>query len=299
MVFILKELIVMTVDGREDLFHYTYLNANRYLSKFRNALNLPNLSLSLLAALLKTYKDRTRMAGFIVANREGKKCLYNKEILNKILGMSNDGHFYLKPEQNPNLQMLHKFIDEWDMKAVEKENPAQYDISSYQNDDEDMEKVSNKLIHDDNYLEEFDTKKALKRLMKRRDPDGIEKKKKNIIITESQFNALKKKLAESYFVEPEKVKIVQKFLDDNFVKGALPSIGEDGYPKPIWIVGLKIPFSQEVKNMTATQAFYMLQDKFKHIYSDSKQRDKFLKRVLIDWYNGNISKHGLLSRNNY
>jgi len=289
----------MTVDGREDLFHYTYLNANGYLNKFRNALNLPNLSLSLLAALLKTYKDRTRMAGFIVANREGKKCLYNKEILNKILGMSNDGHFYLKPEQNPNLQMLHRFIDEWDMKAVEKENPVQYDIPSYQNDDEDMEKVSDKLIHDDNYLEEFDTKKAFKNLMKRRDPAGIEKKKKNIIITESQFNALKKKLAESYFVETEKVKIVKNFLDDNFVRGAIPSIGEDGYGKPILIVGMKIPYSDELKNMTAVQAFYLLQDKFKHIYSEPKQRDGFLKKVLVDWYNDRISKDGILSSNNY
>lgn len=274
----------MTVDGREDLFHYTYLNANKYIDKFRNALNLPNLSLPMLAALLKTYKDRTRMAGFIAANRDGKKCLYNKEILNKILGMSNDGNFYMKPEQNPNLQMLHRFIDEWDMKAVEKENPVQYDVPSYQNDDEDMEKVSNKLIHNDNY-EELDESEV--------------KRGKKIIITESQFNELKKRISESYFVEPEKVKIVKQFLDDNFVKGVLPSIGEDGYAKPIWIVGMKIPFSKEVKNMSATQAFYLLQDKFKHIYSEPKQRDRFLKKVLVDWYNDKISKHGLLSINNY
>ena len=275
----------MTVDGREDLFNYTYLNANKYLDKFRNALNLPGLTLPLLAALLKKYNEETKLNGFIVKNRKGKLCLYYKSTLNKILGMSNDGYFYMKPEQNPNLQMLHRFIDEWDMKAFDKEQkPVQYDISSYQNDDEDMETVSNKLIQNDNY-EELDESKS--------------RKGKKIIITESQFKDLKKRLAESYFVEPEKVKIVQKFLDDNFVKGALPSIGDDGYPKPTWIVALKIPFSQEVKNMTATQAFYMLQDKFKNIYSDPKQRDKFLKKVLIDWYNGNISKHGLLSGNNY
>lgn len=276
----------MTVDGREDLFHYTYLNANGYLKKFSGALNLPNLSLSFLAALLNEYKNRTRMAGFIVANSQGKKCLYNKEILNKILGMSNDGHFYMKPEQNPNLQMLHRFIDEWDRKAFdkeqEKENQPYYDISSYQNDDEDMQKVSDKLIQNDNYEEMNESKKG-----------------KKIYITESQFNDLKQRIAESYFVEPEKVKIVEKFLDDTFVKGAVPSIGEDGYAKPIFIVGMKIPYSDKFKNMTATQAFYLLQDKFKNIYSDLKQRDSFLKKVLVDWYNGKISKHGLLSINNY
>lgn len=274
----------MTVDGREDLFHYTYLNANGYLNKFKAALNLPNLTIPFLAALLKTYKDRCRIGGFIVANKQGKKCLYNKEILNKILGMSNDGHFYLKPEQNPNLQMLHRFIDEWDIKATEKENNNDIeDIPSYTNDDEDMQKVSDKMIHDDNYAEIAESMK----------------KGKKIFITESQFNDLKKRLAESYFVETEKVKIVKKFLDDNFVKGVLPSIGENGYAKPIWIVAMKIPFSQEVKNMSATQAFYLLQDKFNKIYSDPDQRDKFLKKVLIDWYNDKISKDGLLSKNNY
>lgn len=272
----------MTVDGREDLFNYTYLNANGYLKKFQNALNLPGLTISLLAALLKTYNKQTKLQGFIVNNKQGKPCLYYKATLNKILGMTNDGHFYMKPEQNPNIQMLHRIIDEWDMKAIEKENQPHYDISSYQNDDENMQKVSDKLIQNDNYEEMDESKKG-----------------KKIYITESQFNDLKQRIAESYFVEPEKVKIVEKFLDDTFVKGAIPSIGEDGYAKPIFIVGMKVPYSDKYKNMTAKQTFYMLQDKFKNIYSDPKQRDSFLKKVLVDWYNGKISKHGLLSINNY
>lgn len=187
----------------------------------------------------------------------------------------------MKPEQNPNLQMLHRFIDEWDMKAAEKENMPQNDMPE-QNDEEDMQKVSDKLIHDDNYGEVSESKKG-----------------KKIYITESQFKELKERLSESYFVEPEKVKIVEKFLDENFVRGAIPSIGEDGYAKPILIVGMKIPYSDKMKNMTATQVFYLLQDKFSKIYSDLKQRDRFLKKVLIDWYNRKISKHGLLSVNNY
>lgn len=274
----------MTVDGREDLFHYTYLNANGYLNKFRAALNLPNLTIPLLAALLKEYKNRCRIAGFITANKDGKKCLYSKAMLNHILGISSDGYEYTAPENNKELQFLNRILDEWDETSAEKgKKTVEYSISSYQNDDEDMQKVSDKLIHNDNY--ELDESKN--------------RKGKKIIITESQFNELKKRLSETYFVEPEKVKIVKRFLDDNFVKGALPSIGDDGYAKPMWIVGMKIPYSQEVKNMTATQAFYLLQDKFKNIYSDKKQRDAFLKRVLIDWYEDKISKFGLLSRNNY
>lgn len=271
----------MTVDGREDLFHYTYLNANGYLEKFRGALNLPGLTVPLLAALLKTYKDKTRTLGFIVKSKSNKPSLYNKEILNKILGMSNDGHFYMKPEQNPNLQMLHRIIDEWDMKAYDRENPkqaSQEDMPSYASDEEDMQKVSDELIRQGN-LNEM-------------------KKGKKIFITESQFSNLKKRLAENYFVETNKVKIVEKYLDDNFVRGELPAIGEDGYPRTIGVVGLKFKDGNIAKNMTATQLFYMLQDKFNKIYEDPKQRDAFLKKIVVDWYYKRI-KNGLLSKNNY
>ena len=110
----------MTADGREDLYNYTYLNANGYLGKFRAALNLPKLTVPQLAALLKTYKDRTRMAGFITTNKDGKKSLYLKKTLNMLLGMDSSGYFYTNPKQNPYLQYLHKLLDEWDIKAAEK-----------------------------------------------------------------------------------------------------------------------------------------------------------------------------------
>lgn len=276
----------MTVDGRENLFQYTHLNANGYLKKFRKALNLPNLSLSMLVALLKTYEKKYKENGFITTNKDGIKCLYNKEILNKILGMSNDGYFYLKPEQNHYLKRLHGIIDEWDRNEIEKGQKSQgiENIPPYENDEEDMQKMSDKLIHDDNYGEIAEGKKIGKR----------------IHITESQFKNLKKCLAESYFIECNKVKIVKNFLDKTFIKGALPSIGEDGYGKAIPIVAMKIPFSDEPKNMTATQAFYLLQDKYNKIYSDPKQRDSFLKKVLINWYYDKITPEGMIiGINNY
>ena len=124
-------------------------------------------------------------------------------------------------------------------------------------------------------------------------------KKKRITITESQYNELKQRLSEQHFVEPDKVKIVQKYLDDNFVRGSMPALGEDGYPKMIGVVGMKFKDGNVAKNMTATQLFYLLQDKFNKIYEDPKQRDAFLKKIVVDWYYEKISKTGLLSRNNY
>ena len=124
-------------------------------------------------------------------------------------------------------------------------------------------------------------------------------KKKRITITESQYNELKQRLSEQHFVEPDKVKIVQKYLDDNFVRGSMPALGEDGYPKMIGVVGMKFKDGNVAKNMTATQLFYLLQDKFNKIYEDPKQRDAFLKKIVVDWYYEKISKTGLLSKNSY
>lgn len=535
----------MAINGRDDLFHYTYLNANGYLNKFRDALGLPNLTLSTLAALLKTFKNRTRLAGFIVPNKDGKLCLYSKAVLNNILGMSDDGYFYTKPENNATLKMLHRYMDEWaeaDFEAERKKAQPSKEKPSYASDDEDMQKVSDKLIYNDNYgevseskikkiyvteaqfnlLKLFETRKygieypgiewisyhiipatedeeeqyringfdcanggysnfnevcdetdlryyfdddvvfdimshegeqkgdslyidynksvdttnvndICRYLIKKYGitssfklagfimPNGemldfsegqmartvdhhikvneldlydleqlgfiriagespgfevmvmptpeqqrvienflmrycyqkgscfvdvvnangnniynkeymknefpqilndiknvlngnfsanqtkseltafLEDKKsgRKIHLTEAQIKQLKKYIEESYFVETQKVNIVKKYLDDNFVRGAIPTIGEDGYGKTILIVGMRMPLSDKVKNMTAKQAFYLLQDKFKNIYSEPAQRDAFLKRVLIDWYNGKITREGLLSKNNY
>ena len=322
----------MTVDGREDLYNYTYLSANGYLNKFRGALNMPSLTLSLLAALLKTFKDRKRLNGFIVKNKQGKGCLYYKRTLNQILGMSDDGHMHTKPENNPNIQFLHRIMDEWDMKAYDKEKNAEkrYEPIDYSSDEEDMQKMSDALAN----LEE--SKKVVKNDKGEIVPEYCDKcggkvsvqihgepvyickdcgkylgtmpcnineiskpsmGKKKIYITESQEKELKRLIFERYFVEPEKVKIVKNFLDSNFERGGNPVLGEDGYPSVKPILGLKIPGSDEQKPMTPSQVFYMLQDKFKDMYSDRKQRDSFLKQILIDWYNRNISFDGMLSKN--
>jgi hypothetical protein len=49
--------------------------------------------------------------------------------------------------------------------------------------------------------------------------------------------------------------------------------------------------------MNAEQLFYLLQDKFKGLYSDTNKRDKLLKQIIKDWYKDKISKHGMLSVN--
>ena len=77
----------------------------------------------------------------------------------------------------------------------------------------------------------------------------------------------------------------------------ISSIGEDGYPKTISIVALKGNDGGILKNMNDKQLFYMLQDKFQHLYSDTVRRDNLLKQIIKDWYKNRISKDGILTVN--
>lgn len=106
-------------------------------------------------------------------------------------------------------------------------------------------------------------------------------------------------LDESNSVEPKKVLVVKKFLDDNFVRAAIPTIGDDGYPKTQLIVGMKGTDGKVIRNMYAQQLFDLLQDKFQKIFSDKEKRDKFLKLVMKEWYDKKITRDGLLSKNIY
>ena len=129
--------------------------------------------------------------------------------------------------------------------------------------------------------------------------DFLEEKKmgKKIYITEKQ---LKHIISESikYCVEPEKVRIVKTYLDDNFIKGGIPCLGEDGYPTTTPIVALKGTDGQAVKNMTDKQLFALLIDRFQNIYSNDSRKKRFLQQIMKDWYYDRI-KNNLLSVNEY
>ena len=124
------------------------------------------------------------------------------------------------------------------------------------------------------------------------------KKVKNIYITESQLDLIKKRLNEGqYFVNPEKVLIIKRYLDDNFVKASIPCMGSDGYPTSLPIVGLKGTDGVVMKNMTDKQLFFMLQNKYQKMFADTEERDKFLKQIIKDWYYDKITDSGMLSVN--
>ena len=133
------------------------------------------------------------------------------------------------------------------------------------------------------------------------EPDKFEKKITNLkkeideLLNKKYVRENKKdKINENYI---NKVSVVKKFLDNTFVKADMSTINDEGLPQKKPIVGMKDNNGNVVKNLSPQQLFYLIQNKFKHIYLDKEKRDKFLKQIIIDWYNNKISKEGLLSIN--
>ena len=272
----------------QNLHDYTYLNANGYLDKFREALGYPSLNRALLTKLLQTFNHDYKLVRFIVPDVKGNMALYYKDTLNNILGVDRTGFQVTNPKSNPYLKILKNYLDRWDYADYEESLPKG-DYSEgpeVDNPETDMDKVSQQLIDYQNLNEHTIYNKGMG---------------KRIFITESQYNKLIQEGSgeKKYPVEPNKVKIVVKFLDDNFLKAGIPTIGEDGYPKTFPIVVLKGTDGQPVKKMTDSQLYEMLKDKFGKMYSDAERVNKFLKQIIKDWYYGKVSKEGMLTINLY
>ena len=125
----------------------------------------------------------------------------------------------------------------------------------------------------------------------------------NIYINESQFSRICSLMNENsgnWFVDTNKVLLIKKYLDSHFKQGKMRSMGDNGYFKNTPIVCEIDPKTkEELRNMTASQLFEMLQDRFQGIYGDKNKRDSFIKKVMIDWYNGKIDRNGIISTNKY
>lgn len=120
---------------------------------------------------------------------------------------------------------------------------------------------------------------------------------KKIIINEDKEHLLYEEamLEEMFGGWGDKVKAVKDYLDKNFARAAATMYGEDGKPQVKQVVAWLDDYKQVVKTLTEVQLFYIIQDQFKKIISDKKERDKFIIQVLKDWYNNKITKNYSLS----
>ena len=123
-----------------------------------------------------------------------------------------------------------------------------------------------------------------------------------LIISEKQERLLIGMLLneeKTFPVEPEKVLVVKKYLDRNFVKGNYSCVDANGDIKNAPIAGMKNPETGKIEvNLYKGQVFDKLESEFKNIYDDKVQRTKFLKTVLDYWFRDKVSYTGQLEGTN-
>lgn len=135
---------------------------------------------------------------------------------------------------------------------------------------------------------------------------------RKIIITESQKNKLfellseetviqqmpvNKKMNKPYTINPDKVLVVKKFLDNNFKKGNIERIGNNGMIETVPIVSMMSSTGEPLKNLYKEDLCDLLIENFKKMFLDKIERELFMKQIIEDWFNNKISVHGLLSVN--
>lgn len=126
---------------------------------------------------------------------------------------------------------------------------------------------------------------------------------KKVIITEEQMNSILSQMVseelggKKYTIDPEKVLIVKKYLDENFLKTSIDTLGEDGMPGQLGIVVMLGPSKNPIKQMYKDDVKELLIEKFKNMFLDKEERRKFLSKVMDDWYDDNIGLYGNLSVN--
>ena len=124
------------------------------------------------------------------------------------------------------------------------------------------------------------------------------KDNKTIIIDEDKEQELIGNiLTETFYPSSEKVLIIKDYLDKNFVRQMLDDLDEYGYPTKQKTVVMISQEKQPLKTLNMKEFLRLLDDKFLKMMSNKKDRIKFLKQVITDWYYDKIDKNGLLSVN--
>lgn len=106
-----------------------------------------------------------------------------------------------------------------------------------------------------------------------------------------------KSTGKPYTIDPDKVLVVKKFLDNNFKKGFIERIGANGMPEKVRIVSMFASNGEPLKSLYQEDLQDLLIEKFKNIYLDKIARELFIKQVVNDWFDNKIGVFGNLSVN--
>ena len=132
---------------------------------------------------------------------------------------------------------------------------------------------------------------------------------KKIIVNEAQLTRIFEEIAGSeiikdketvpvrYPVDPNKVLIVKQCLDDGFKPALLNGVGDNGLPGQQQIIRMFAKNGEPLSDMSFVDVEDTLIEHFKDMFLNPDERQRFIKQVIRDWYDGHISPYGLLSVN--
>ena len=86
--------------------------------------------------------------------------------------------------------------------------------------------------------------------------------------TQVQQMPVDKKMNKPYFVNPDKVKVVKKFLDNGFTAHDFERVGANGFPEKIKIITMNASNGTPLKPMYKDQVKDLLIDKFQNMFLD-------------------------------
>lgn len=94
-----------------------------------------------------------------------------------------------------------------------------------------------------------------------------------------------------------KVYIIKKYLDSNFIKADIEELNDKGdlEKKPL-VIMLDSKMQPTENRMTLVQLYYKVQYKYHNIIQNKKERNKFIWNVINDWFYNKITKNNNLSR---
>lgn len=124
-----------------------------------------------------------------------------------------------------------------------------------------------------------------------------EKNLAKILNEETQQIPVPKNTGKPYTIDTDKVLVVRNFLDNNFKKGHLERIGNNGLPESVKIVTMFASNGQALKNLYEEDLYDLLIEKFKNMFTDKLYRELFLKQIMKDWFDDKIGVFGNLSVN--
>ena len=121
---------------------------------------------------------------------------------------------------------------------------------------------------------------------------------KSIILTNEQIRRFKGRvLKEAFAVNTSLVRKVYDYVSKNYTYAKYDDINEDGDVVEKIAIQVLGSNGEPLQTLSPQKMLDKIDAKFSGIIKDDTERRNFLRQVLADWVDGNVTKDGLLSVN--